>query len=480
MSASPAAALGVHRPDLKRVANHRVRRRGAMAPIEAAFRVASTDAAYTQAEAPIDLDALNLFLRDSRAIALDPNGEPVTLVMGNEAADLDSIVSAITYALHVTRRSCIDYEWMDRDPPDPVTGDFGGWNNEKESQCELRFAVPYVACAREDLPLRGDAAWLLDDIGVDVDSIVFADDLDPMALDASGRLRDVVLVDHNVPPAKHRELLGKTTRVIDHHVDEELYPLECDVMIGPVGSCATLIAEQASEEAEIGIDGMLGHGYKGNARGLWAGPLAKMIAAAILVDTQNLDVNNERTRMEDYVWCHRLAAFAGYEDVEAMTSLYETLKRKRFDQSGLSPRDLLRRDYKQWTLGDDVRVGIASFGVALNAMGDAGVVKATCDAFMRDRGVHVLVLMSAFEGEDGSFKRQLGFTSLDDENAQLCEKMATAIGDGLGGLRTIEGAGGAFGAMAFHQGDAKASRKKVQPLLAEFLEAEKAAADGVG
>jgi hypothetical protein len=34
--------------------------------------------------------------------------------------------------------------------------------------------------------------------------------------------------------------------------------------------------------------------------------------------------------------------------------------------------------------------------------------------------------------------------------------------------------------MAFHQGDAKASRKKVQPLVAEFLEAEKAAADGVG
>ena len=43
-------------------------------------------------------------------------------------------------------------------------------------------------------------------------------------------------------------------------------------MIGPVGSCATLIAEQASEEAEIGIDSMLGHGYTGNARGLWAGP----------------------------------------------------------------------------------------------------------------------------------------------------------------------------------------------------------------
>ena len=180
-----------------------------MAPIEAAFRVASTDAAYTQAEAPIDLDALNLFLKDSRAAALDSNSAPVTLVMGNEAADLDSIVSAITYALHVTRRSCIDYEWMDRDPPDPVTGAPNGWNNEKESQCELRFAVPYVAVPRADLPLRGDAAWLLDDIGVDVDSIVFADDFDPLALDASGRLRDVVLVDHNVPEVSYKDFINK-------------------------------------------------------------------------------------------------------------------------------------------------------------------------------------------------------------------------------------------------------------------------------
>ena len=314
-----------------------------MAPIEAAFRVASTDAAYTQAEAPIDLDALNLFLKDSRAAALDSNSAPVTLVMGNEAADLDSIVSAITYALHVTRRSCIDYEWMDRDPPDPVTGAPNGWNNEKESQCELRFAVPYVAVPRADLPLRGDAAWLLDDIGVDVDSIVFADDLDPLALDASGRLRDVVLVDHNVPPAKHISLLEKTTRVIDHHVDEERYPLDgtCTVMIGPVGSCATLIAEQTCEEAEIGIDGMLGEGYVGNARGLYHGPLAKMVCSAILLDTQNLDVNNERTRLEDYIWCHKLAAFAGYTNEEAMTTLYTQLKQKRFDQTGPA----IRRTY---------------------------------------------------------------------------------------------------------------------------------------
>ena len=68
---------------------------------------------------------------------------------------------------------------------------------------------------------------------------------------------------------------------------------------------------------------------------------------------------------------------------------------------------------------------------------------------------------------------------MDDEGAQLCEKMAIGGWRRARGLRTIEGGGGAFGAMAFHQGDAKASRKKVQPLLAEFLEAEKEAADGV-
>ena len=453
-----------------------------MAPIEAAFRVASTDAAYTQAEAPIDLDALNLFLKDSRAAALDSNSAPVTLVMGNEAADLDSIVSAITYALHITRRSCIDYEWMDRDPPDPVTGAPNGWNNEKESQCELRFAVPYVAVPRADLPLRGDAAWLLDDIGVDVDSIVFADDLDPLALDASGRLRDVVLVDHNVPPAKHISLLEKTTRVIDHHVDEERYPLDgtCTVMIGPVGSCATLIAEQTCEEAEIGIDGMLGEGYVGNARGLYHGPLAKMVCSAILLDTQNLDANNERTRLEDYIWCRKLAAFAGYTNEEDMTALYTQLKQKRFDQTGLSAVDLLRRDYKQWTLCE-MHVGIASFGVPLTSMGDVKDVRAACDAFIADRKIDVLVLMAAFEGSDGTFERQLAFAGSDAATTQLCEKIVGGIGSGLGGLVPLEGPDAhAFGGLAFGQGDGKASRKKVQPLIAEFLQAVVKSADGVG
>ena len=78
----------------------------------------------------------------------------------------------------------------------------------------------------------------------------------------------------------------------------------------------------ACEEAEIGIDGMLGEGYVGNARGLYHGPLAKMVCSAILLDTQNLDANNERTRLEDYIWCHKLAAFAGYTNEEAMTALY--------------------------------------------------------------------------------------------------------------------------------------------------------------
>ena len=30
---------------------------------------------------------------------------------------------------------------------------------------------------------------------------------------------------------------------------------------------------------------------------------------------------------------------------------YHTLKQRRFDQAGLPPRDLLRRDYKQWDMG---------------------------------------------------------------------------------------------------------------------------------
>ena len=59
---------------------------------------------------------------------------------------------------------------------------------------------------REDFPLRTDAQWLFQEVGIDAAHLVFADEVDLGALDAEARLAGLVLVDHNVLSAKPSDL----------------------------------------------------------------------------------------------------------------------------------------------------------------------------------------------------------------------------------------------------------------------------------
>jgi hypothetical protein len=173
-------------------------------------------------------------------------------------------------------------------------------------------------------------------------------------------------------------------------------------------------------------------------------------------------------------------------------SFHDELKRRRFDQSGLSPRDLLRRDYKQWRFvgaeNEAWDVGVASFGVPLgNMAGDARAIRDACESFARERSVDALALMCAFDDEDEkrAFRRQFAICFFDktgdsDDVRFICAsplqarlvEPGGALSVALGGLEPVadETARDAFGGFAFEQGDPKGSRKKAQPALAAFFE----------
>jgi hypothetical protein len=201
-----------------------------------------------------------------------------------------------------------------------------------------------------------------------------------------------------------------------------------------------------------------------------------------------------------------LASVAGTGDVAAF---HDELKRRRFDQSGLSPRDLLRRDYKQWRFvpraTEDAPatsatsawdVGVASFGVPLGEMAtDARAIRDACAAFGRDKRVDALALMCAFDDETtyatSAFRRQFAIAFFDadaegkgaslsapprdDALVALSARMFEPGGVlpvALGGLEPVADATAldAFGGFAFEQGDPTRSRKKAQPALAAFFE----------
>ena len=140
--------------------------------------------------------------------------------MGNEAADLDSMACAVS---HARRRS--------RDA------------SSRDGGVDSVAFVAVIAVPREDFALRTDAAWLFRDAGVDVAALVFADEVDPLALRDAGRLKGVTLVDHNRAAAAYESVVHLVGAIVDHHEDEGKYPSTASTTIATVGSCATLVTE---------------------------------------------------------------------------------------------------------------------------------------------------------------------------------------------------------------------------------------------
>ena len=109
------------------------------------------------------MSALNQYLAASRA-GLD-TGPVDLLVMGNEAADLDSMASAIAYAYHLSALE------------------------------KGKTVIPVMPIPREDFRLRTEAAYVFKQAGIDLDNLLFSDDTDLLSLLA--RAKGLVLVDHN-------------------------------------------------------------------------------------------------------------------------------------------------------------------------------------------------------------------------------------------------------------------------------------------
>ena len=444
---------------------------------------------------------LNAFLRDTRTLLRDSRDsmtkqkKRLTLVLGNEAADLDSVACAVSlaYSLHLA-------------------------NDD-----ETRAYAPVVCVPREDFPLRADARWLLDHVGIDVDALTFDGEISFETYARTTERDDdalrLVLVDHNAVASSsaYAAFADAVDAVVDHHDDEKKYPAACDAVIVPTGSCATLVAEalvepsgtatRVSFETAARLFSKKKTGEDSDARRLRVGdPRAALLLAAVLLDTQNLNASATRVHARDVAIVPILASLAGTGDVGAF---HDELKRRRFDQSGLSPRDLLRRDYKQWrfvpraTDATDAPatsatspawdVGVASFGVPLGEMAtDARAIRDACAAFGRDKRVDALALMCAFDDETtNAFRRQFAIAFFDadaegkgaslsapprdDALVALSARMFEPGGVlpvALGGLEPVADATAldAFGGFAFEQGDPTRSRKKAQPALAAFFE----------
>ena len=238
-----------------------------------------------------------------------------------------------------------------------------------------RDDTPFIPIPREELRLRSEAVWLLDQCSVDTASLAFLGELNPESFD------QVVLVDHNLLSPEFSALTPNITEIIDHHKDE--CKLATAKTIAPCGSCASLVGQRLLEGGNTAASTQLA----------LPPDLAKLLLGAILIDTRCLAQRHPTTELDRRV-AAQLAQVAGCDS----RALYDQLWKRKSDLSVFTSEELLRKDYKEITAGG-LKVGFCAIYGALERV-PGNLARSAAD-FACVRQLDHLVLMSAYyEGEE--------------------------------------------------------------------------------
>lgn len=363
----------------------------------------------------------------------------IIFVLGNEAADLDSMTSAIlhSYYLNVICR-------------------------KSKKDCY----IPVMNIPKEDFSLRSDAVWLFQRLGIDESDLIFYPEAEEKFKNAYDENRcKFYLTDHNILASHQQHLAGSVVGILDHHKDEGTFT-NIDLAhreITPVGSASTLVAEKIMtvldrQNRKTALE------YFDIA---YRPQIIKMLGGTILLDVMNLEASKKK---EDLKMVEMMIDFAEYVSREEMNNVFENLKEKRYNQDSLSSYDLLRIDYKQFDMKNFYVVGIAANKMSLAAWfkKDENMMDAL-EKFFDSRKLNVLIVMTAFfDPESKLLVRELVFFTktyhaLLDELVQYVETKMK-----LSPLKID--AKTKYLARFFTQVDNTLSRKQLQPIVSEYFE----------
>ncbi|KAK1980369.1 exopolyphosphatase [Colletotrichum cereale] len=396
--------------------------------------------------------SLGAFLARARSALTAPAPQrpsPLTLVIGNESADLDSLCSAVVYAYLRTYA-----------PPHTLH-------------------IPISNLPRGDLKLRTEMTAALAHARLAPDDLLTLDDL---PADLAPRDTRWVLVDHNTLTGDlAARYAGRVVGCVDHHADERGVPPDTPDeprVIETCGSCSSLVVDYCRPAWEALVEA----GTGGDADADVDAHLAKLSLAAVLIDTTNLQ-SKDKTTPKDVAAVSFLERFAPALPY-ARDAFFAEISAVKEDISSLSFRDVFRKDYKQWEdqSGD---------GGARQLMGTSAVVQ-NLDYLVDKAGGHgkEQVLLCEFRKwaeekrldigvimttahPDGRLEREVLVWAFNEAAVASCRAFYERCKGELGlapwrGGRLDEVREGEWRA-AWSQANVAASRKQVAPMLREAI-----------
>lgn len=302
------------------------------------------------------------------------------VVLGNEACDLDSAVSALTLAFFLHR-----------------IGKYAPRN-----------VIPVLNIPRKELPLKTEVTYFLQKNSLNLSNLVCNDEIRLEELRDSNKL-STVLVDHNY--SKYGPV---TIQVFDHHQydSNSNLPEDCEKRIELVGSCASIVADHVLQS---------GPKFENDSESL------SLLYAAIVLDTVNFSKDADKARELDVKMAERIETLLGITDSEQHRSkLLEELINARSDVSSLNSGQLLYKDLKiiRNKSGSKV-IAIPGFPISVKDYVEQSNAKESIQEFAHENNCDVILLMG-LEVIDGVVYRELGLINV--KNKELFDQVIFCMG----------------------------------------------------
>jgi exopolyphosphatase len=391
---------------------------------------------------------------------------PVTFVVGNESAgtantriidiaisnsslDLDSLCSAVvlaylrTYA--PTAKSNILY-------------------------------IPLSNLPRADLSLRPELLPVLSHANLKPNDLITLSDLPTASSQIPPERTRWILVDHNALQGELGKIYGaRVVGCIDHHDEENKVPKDTPDeprIVRKSGSCSSLVVEYTRDTWDA-----LAAKPSGEKDALWNAQLARLALAPVLIDTTNLTIES-KTTPADVEAVKYLKHWIAAEEASKFTTTeyFKQISGAKEDIGGLSLRDILRKDYKEWTEAGSMNLGVSSvvkdISFLIEKAGSKEKFFEAVKEFAVERGLSICSIMTTSH-PDGVFKRELFVWGLDEKGTAAAEKFAEDAEERLGLVQWKDGSLDLEAESGWRRGwwqqKVEHSRKQVAPLLRTSL-----------
>jgi exopolyphosphatase len=263
---------------------------------------------------------------------------------------------------------------------------------------------------------------------------------------------------------------------IDHHDEEDIVPQECGEeprIVQKSGSCSSLVVEYCRDAWNT-----LSRRSESKDSASWDADLARLALAPILIDTTNL-TNDYKVTPVDVKAAKYLESFIQADPTRKFDreDYFQRITAAKNDIGGLSLSNILRKDYKQWTVAGTTNLGISSVVKDIQFLIDKAGGKAKFFAsmkdFARERNLSMYSIMTASQ-KDGTFGRELLIWALDERGVYTAERFEADSKEKLGlqqwGDGTLDLRDDAQWRRCWQQHKVENSRKQIAPMLKTYMQ----------